>query len=168
MRARVLGPVLAAAVLAGCYDAPLGPASMPFDARLYGEWRCLSVTNSDEPLGVLRIVPFDATHGELTCVKGCEGDTLHYRLHVTKVRAVTLLNAQAVEEGKPTGTWNFLRYELHRPTVLDVRSIHDEVFKGVPETSDALRAALSKRVADDATYDDDLVCAKAGAAGETR
>jgi hypothetical protein len=169
VRARVFFCLLpAVAFLGGCYDAPLGPAKAPFDSRLVGDWRCIGFQDNDEPGGTLRIALSDATHADVSCVKGCEGEEFGYRLHLTKLRSVPLLNAQELKDGGPSGSWYFVRYTFHRPNLLHFEFVHDEALKGVPETSEALRSALEKRLGDPKTFEDYLVCVKAGAPAESR
>ena len=57
---RVVALACVAVGLSGCFSDPLGkPGSIPTDVRLLGSWRCVSVGESHQKEGALKIMRFD-------------------------------------------------------------------------------------------------------------
>lgn len=154
--------VLALAGLApGCFvgDAPLSPATTArADAALLGTWRCVS-GGSDDNTARIRVVRAGASGYDVEFSEAGKAKPDRYRGHGSTIGGRTLLNLQEVRDGKPTEGWVFVRYDLPRADLLDVRVVSDRNFKDTKATAKAT-AALEKSIDDPTLYEDFCACVR--------
>jgi len=153
--------------LSGCFefDVPLGPATVPIDPRLVGEWRCTGFEgNADsDKIGHLRFQVADTNHYEVTSPDPCEGSDCMppYRAHITTVGKATILNAQEIKKDEGGDVkWSFVRATLYQPNILHLSLADDEKFKDVPQDTRALKKAVQKRMDTKGVFVDYMVCVK--------
>ena len=151
--------------LAGCFDfeAPLGPATVPIDPRLLGQWRCMGFEESGtDRVGVIQFSALDKVQYDVGPPPTCEGTDCmdRFRAHITKIAGMTLLNARELKDGKPDEKWNFVRYTFYRPNILHLDLVSDDVLKVKPETTETLRRAFEKQRKDPRLFEDYLICVK--------
>lgn len=146
--------------LLGCpYDSK-GPLASPtggvIEAPLLGAWRCVS--GEDAKSLMLSVFAFDDRQYYINQTQGDE--RAHFRAFSTPVKGVTLLSVQELEAKGDSGArkWFFVRYGMPTPTVLHVRLLREEPFKGVADSG--FREVLEKGVEREDFYQDYVVCAK--------
>jgi hypothetical protein len=152
--------------LGGCFefDVPLGPATVPIDRRLIGDWRCTGFDSGADAdkVGHLRFHADDATHYEISSLDPCEGSECMppYRAHITKVGKATILNAQEIKKDAGDEKWSFVRATLYRPNILHLSLADDDKFKDVAQDAHALKKAVEKRMLAKGVFVDYMVCVK--------
>jgi hypothetical protein len=138
-RCRMLLPAVVAAATLGCYesDFPLDSAPVvPVEAALRGTWRCLpSNGDADEPPATMVVdVPSERTYGITWQESGSPAE--HYDAYGSSVGLPRLLNVH-----EASGKWVFVRYDLIRPSVLQLQVVQDGVADKTANTP-ALRTAI--------------------------
>ena len=146
--------------LLGCpYESPFplgAPADTARDARLLGQWRCVS--GSDEKAFLMTITPFeDRQYSVLMTLPGEE--PFQTRAYVSTAKGGAVLNVQEVKNGKAEAEWMFARYVVPTRNSLVFELAEDELLKDSAKTAAALRAALEgpKR---DAIFEPLYACAR--------
>jgi hypothetical protein len=168
--------LILAVPFAGCYefDVPLGPPSVPVDARLLGDWRCVGFESASlEADKVIRLQfnAMDQAQYEITSPDMCNKDEEDcrsvFRAHTSRVGDTTFLNTQTVrKDGTLEPRWSYVRVRLHDPNVLHLDLVDDDAFKDVAQTTEGLRKALGKRMKLAGTFSDFCVCARIGSKAE--
>jgi hypothetical protein len=161
MTTRVLTLVTSVALIStACYvgDEPLSPPVATRDARILGEWRCVSpAPDGDEP-AVIRVTPFESVGYDLEFgERGKDPD--RYRGYSSLVSGHVVLNLQEVHDGKANKAWMFARYDLLRPNVVQVRLIADRLLKTL-DSPKAVTEAIRRNIANPDLYDDFCVCVR--------
>lgn len=148
---------------AGCFvgDEPLAPAAgAPVDARLIGNWRCVS-GGSDDNSARIRVTRSagGASGYDVEFSEAGKAKPDRYRGHGSAISGRTLLSLQEVRDGKPTEGWVFARYDLPRADLMDVRIVSDRSFKDTKATT-KVRVALEKSIDDPKLYEDFCACVR--------
>jgi hypothetical protein len=140
--ARALGLLFFLPLLGCPYESPVplgSPADNPRDARLLGQWRCVSGSN-DNAL-IMSLSPLEQSQYSITMRSPGE-EPLEARGYVSKVKGGAVLNVQQMKDGKPQEGWSFARYLLPTRSSLVWDLAEDTLLKDVPKTASALQAAL--------------------------
>jgi hypothetical protein len=160
---RALATLLLAGSLAGCYqsDSPIADAATaPLDARLPGQWRCVTDDSAETALlSITAVSPtrFDATLG------AADEKPSRYQAHSARLDGVALANVQELEEDGTPRQWVLARYALLRPNVLEVSIASDDALKG-PDTAGAPRERARRHLKAGDLFDQFCVCVRVKAA----
>jgi hypothetical protein len=147
-------------LFAGCYSfpAPLSPPEEAvIDERILGEWRCLS--SDGEQAISLAFRRFDANQYEIVTLAPKERDEA-YRAHATTLKNRTFLNVRSVEDIEENGDWIYLRYDIPRPGVLDLRILDEEPLRNDQDDPARIRKTIKKNIDNRALYLDLCLCVR--------
>jgi hypothetical protein len=154
--------LLAALPLLGCpygADAPIDPVAAPLDTRLLGRWRCVS--GDSEEVGVVQFKSVSSAKDvyDISFLP-CDGSDCSFTAHLTMVGGIPMLNARENKKAGEAGDWSFARYTLYRPDLVHFELVREEPFKGVPETSVAIRHVLEEQMGRPELFEDWMSCVR--------
>lgn len=160
---RLMMLVALAGLASGCFvgDEPLAPAAAArVDPQLLGSWRCVS-GGSDDSTARIRVARSAASAAgyDIEFSEAGKAQPDRYRGHGSPIAGRTLLSLQELRDGKPTEGWVFVRYDLPRADLMDVRVVSDRSFKNTKATAKA-RTALEKSIDDPKLYEDFCACVR--------
>lgn len=144
VRLLILVPCLG---IGGCiYEDPLAPGTTePVDARLLGDWRCVSATTKDEGiLGISKTA--EGRYRAQFVAPEPEEDPAVFVADAVRFEEKILVNAQEILDGKP-GKWTLVRYALATPNALSLEVAEDRPFreaKNRDERTRILRQELAR------------------------
>jgi hypothetical protein len=135
--------VLLVLPLLGCpYSAPFPigtPAETPRDARLLGDWQCVTPEGKN---GSLTISPLESAEYAFVLTAPAGEKEGEWRGHVASLKGTSVLNYREVKDGKPEDSWGFVRYLVPTPNSLVLDLADDELLKGLEQTPKAIGAAM--------------------------
>jgi len=170
MRARRLLLLAAAAALGGCYEfeVPLDPTpTRDVDQALLGTWRCLGSNAKADDAPINFVVAAAGPRAYSIRIEASGDPPGQYEGYASEVKGRTVLSVRDVGPKPGDRPWSFARYELLRPDILHVELADEDALKGVPRTSEALRAALEQRDGQPDLYADFCVCVRARVEAKT-
>ena len=160
--ARVL-LVFATLTAPGCLSSfPLDPSpEKPVDPRILGLWRCLpsDADASEEPATLTISQESERTYSVTFEVKG--ENASRYDGFSSTIRDQLLVNLHDLDPRALTSPWDYARYTLLLPNVLQIKLVRDTLLKDVEQTPAAFREVLQKHIDEDALYGDFCVCVRA-------
>ena len=86
------------------------------------------------------------------------GDLGRYEVYASMVKGSPLVNVRSLQAAPGEKPWLFLRYEIVKPNLLNVRAVREKFLEGVTESTAAVRKALEQAADDSAFYEDAFVC----------